>query len=156
MSLGTQFDTAIVMMGMGLCFGVLLDIYLRIRPDRTGMVYVTDILFWMNYAILLFGALYRVNDGVVRLSFFLFWLAGCLIYVTGLRVFILPIVDGLFFCLRLMYRTFYTIIRLFFILPLLFLANCMVSLARMSKFLLLWVGKVLFVRPWKAIGRERK
>ncbi|MCP3764509.1 spore cortex biosynthesis protein YabQ [Domibacillus sp. A3M-37] len=156
MSLGTQFDTAIAMLGMGICFGLMAEIYHRIRPKTKGVVFLTDVLFWINYAVLLFVSLYYVNDGIVRLSFFLFWLAGCMMYITGLRRFILPLVDGLFFCIRFLYRVVYGIIRIFFVIPILFIAKCTLSLARMSKFLLLWVVKVLIVRPWTAIVRMKK
>ena len=156
MSLGTQFDTAIVMIGMGICFGLLVEIYDRIRPKPKGIVFLTDVLFWINYAVLLFVSLYHVNDGIVRLSFFLFWLAGCLMYIMGLRRFLLPFVDGLFFCIRFLYRIIYGIIRIFVVLPVLFTAKCILSLARMSKFLLLWVVKVLIVRLWTSISRSKK
>ncbi|OES44067.1 spore cortex biosynthesis protein YabQ [Domibacillus iocasae] len=156
MSLGTQFETAIAMIGMGICFGLMVEIYQRIRPKKKGAVFLTDVLFWINYAVLLFASLYHVNDGIVRLSFFLFWLAGCMMYITGLRRFILPLVDGLFFCIRFLYRLIYGMIRLVLVIPILFTAKCILSLARMSKFLLLWVVKVLIVRPWTAIVRTKK
>ncbi|WP_046173316.1 spore cortex biosynthesis protein YabQ [Domibacillus indicus] len=155
MSLDTQFDTAVVMIVMGISFGVIIEVYRRIRPKTKVLVFLTDGLFWLFYAILLFASLYHVNDGIVRLSFFLFWLAGCIMYITGLRRFVLPIVDGLFFCIRFLYRVIAGIFRIFLVGPLLFIVNCILSLAKMSKFLLLWVVKVLIVRPWKAISRSK-
>ncbi|MEM1505855.1 spore cortex biosynthesis protein YabQ [Domibacillus sp. 8LH] len=156
MNIHVQFDTALAMVSMGVCFGLLLECYRRIRPKKTGLVFVTDVLFWILYAILLFTSLYKVNDGIVRPSFFLFWTAGCLMYGTFLRRFFLPLVDGLFFSIRFLYRMISGIIRIFLVAPLLFAVKCILSLARMSKFLLSWLVKVVIVRPWTAIRRPKK
>ncbi|WP_050183683.1 spore cortex biosynthesis protein YabQ [Domibacillus robiginosus] len=156
MNIHVQFDTAIAMVSMGICFGLLLECYRRIRPKKNGFVFLTDALFWMAYAVLLFISLYKVNDGIVRPSFFLFWLVGCLMYSTFLYRFLLPIVDGLFFSIRFLYRLISGTIRIFLVLPLLFAVNCILSLARMIKFLLSWLVKVVIVRPWTAIRRPKK
>lgn len=156
MSLDVQFHTAAAMIGMGICFGLLLECYRRVRPKKNSVAFLTDVLFWVNYAVLLFITLYKINDGIVRPSFFLLWLAGYLLYGAGLRRFLIPIVDGLFFCIRFLYRIVWGTIRIFLVLPLLFVARCILSLARMSKFLLLWLVRVMILRPWEALRRPKK
>lgn len=156
MNLETQFDTAIVMLGMGIGFGILLDIYRRIRPKRGAGVFFTDALFWSGYALLLFTALYRVNDGFVRGAFFFFLLLGIALYLVILRYVFLPLIDALFFFIRTVYNITAAIIRIFLVSPFLFIVKCMVSLAKTSYSLLSWLVKVLVLRPWAAMGRLKK
>lgn len=156
MSLDTQLNTALVILGMGVFFGMLLDIYRPLRPKGKAAEFFTDALFWSGYALLFFAALYRVNDGFIRIPFFIFLAAGIAFYFFLLRIFFLPVRNSLFFCVKTTYQIILGVIRIFLITPALFILRCTVSLARTSQFLLSWVVKVFVLRPWTVIGRLKK
>lgn len=159
MNLGIQIETALLMAVMGICFGMLLDVYRRIRcknKKKIVLLFFSDGLFWIIYAVGLFTALYYVNDGQVRLPFFLFLFVGALLYFLFIRRFFLPVMDAVFFLCRLIGNIIKGIIRIFFIAPILFIVKTVVFLARMSHSLLLWMIKTLLIRPFSAIGRSKK
>ncbi|OKL35781.1 spore cortex biosynthesis protein YabQ [Domibacillus mangrovi] len=159
MNLGTQIETALLMAVMGICFGMLLDVYRRIRcknKKKTVLLILSDGLFWSIYAIGLFISLYYVNDGQVRLPFFLFLFVGVLLYFLSVRRFFLPLMHAVFFLCRLIRNIIKTIIHIFFINPVLIIMKTVVFLARMIHSLLLWMIKTLLLRPFSAIGRSKK
>jgi spore cortex biosynthesis protein YabQ len=158
MNLDTQIETALLMAAMGICFGMLLDVYRRIRckdKKKTVLLFLSDGLFWSMYAIGLFTALYYVNDGQVRLPFFLFLFVGVMLYFFFIRRFFLPLMHTVFFLCRLVRNIIKAIVHIFVITPVLFIAKIIVFLARMSHSLLLWIVKAL-LRPFSAIGRSKK
>ena len=159
MNLGTQMETALLMAVMGICFGMLLDVYRRIRcknKKKTVLLVLSDSLFWSIYAIGLFISLYYVNDGQVRLPFFLFLFVGVLLYFLFIRRFFLPVMHAAFYLCQLLINIIKTIIRIFFITPVLFIVKTVVFLARMIHSLLLWMIKTFLLRPFSAIGRLKK
>ncbi|OLN24289.1 hypothetical protein BTO30_00100 [Domibacillus antri] len=156
MNLDTQVETALLMAAMGCCFGMLLEVYRRIRPQKTALLFLGDSLFWSGYALLLFTALYKVNDGQVRLPFFLFLLFGLAVYGLFIRRFFLPVVNGVFLLCRFLFNMVQGIVNIFIVWPVRFIMKITVSLARMCHFLLLWILKKILLRPWAAIGRLKK
>ena len=156
MNLDTQVQTALLMAAMGICFGMLLDVYRRIRPKKIYLLFFSDSLFWTGYAISLFTALYHVNSGQVRLQFFLFLLFGLVVYFLFFRRIFLPVIQAVFFLFGLVVKMIKTIVSIFIIAPVRFLAKIVVSLVRMSHFLLLWIVKTILLRPLAAIGRLKK
>lgn len=79
MTLTTQFYTMLSMLGMGALFGLILDTYQRFlnRPKRKQwIVFINDVLFWMFQALLVFYALFQVNQGEIRFYIFIALLCG--------------------------------------------------------------------------------
>ncbi|MCM3768427.1 spore cortex biosynthesis protein YabQ [Neobacillus niacini] len=88
MSLSTQFLTMLSMIGMGSLFGALFDTYQRFldRPKRKAwIVFVNDLLFWMIQAMLIFYALFLVNNGELRFYIFIALLCGFAAYQSLLK-----------------------------------------------------------------------
>ncbi|WP_066321852.1 spore cortex biosynthesis protein YabQ [Bacillus sp. FJAT-29814] len=88
MTLSTQFLTMLSMIGMGSLFGALFDTYQRFldRPKRKAwIVFVNDLLFWMIQAMLIFYALFLVNNGELRFYIFIALLCGFAAYQSLLK-----------------------------------------------------------------------
>jgi spore cortex biosynthesis protein YabQ len=98
MSLSTQFLTMLSMIGMGSLFGALFDTYQRFldRPKRkVWIVFINDMLFWMIQALLIFYALFLVNNGELRFYIFIALLCGFAAYQSLLKTFYLRLLDFL-------------------------------------------------------------
>jgi spore cortex biosynthesis protein YabQ len=98
MSLSTQFLTMLSMIGMGSLFGALFDTYQRFldRPKRkVWIVFINDMLFWMIQALLIFYALFLVNNGELRFYIFIALLCGFAAYQSLLKTFYLRLLEFL-------------------------------------------------------------
>jgi spore cortex biosynthesis protein YabQ len=83
MTLSTQFLTMISMVGMGSLFGAMFDTYQRFlnRPKRKSwIVFINDLLFWIIQALIIFYALFLVNNGELRFYIFVALLCGFAAY----------------------------------------------------------------------------
>lgn len=83
MTLSTQFLTMITMIGMGGCFGMMLDTYQRFlqrSKRKQWLVFINDILFWSIQALLVFYILFLINKGEIRFYIFLALLCGFAAY----------------------------------------------------------------------------
>lgn len=83
MTLTTQFYTLITMIAMGCYFGAALDTYnrfLKRSKKKNWLVFVNDFLFWLVQGLLIFYALFLVNEGEMRPYLFLALLCGFAAY----------------------------------------------------------------------------
>jgi spore cortex biosynthesis protein YabQ len=88
MSLTTQLETMLAMIGMGSWVGAALDTYGRFlqRSKRARLVvFVNDILFWFLQGLIIFYVLLLMNEGELRLYIFLAILCGYAAYQSLFR-----------------------------------------------------------------------
>jgi spore cortex biosynthesis protein YabQ len=139
MSLSTQFLTMLSMIGMGSLFGALFDTYQRFldRPKRKAwIVFVNDVLFWMIQALLIFYALFLVNNGELRFYIFIALLCGFAAYQSLLKTTYLRL-------LELVIQTVITTAQFIKRTFLLLIYNPIVSLVQLVIAVLLGIGRIL-------------
>ncbi|MGJ7913668.1 spore cortex biosynthesis protein YabQ [Neobacillus sp. LXY-1] len=139
MTLSTQFLTMISMIGMGSLFGAMFDTYQRFlnRPKRKSwIVFINDLLFWMIQALIIFYALFVVNNGELRFYIFIALICGFAAYQSLLKGTYLQL-------LELVIKTTLTIARLIRKTFLLFIYKPIVSLIQFLLFILLSLGSGL-------------
>ncbi|MBB5325837.1 spore cortex biosynthesis protein YabQ [Anoxybacillus tepidamans] len=88
MSLTTQLQTMLAMIGMGSWVGAALDTYGRFlqRSKRARLiVFVNDILFWLLQSLIIFYVLLLINEGELRFYIFLAILCGYAAYQSLFR-----------------------------------------------------------------------
>ncbi|WP_042453843.1 spore cortex biosynthesis protein YabQ [Neobacillus dielmonensis] len=157
MSLSTQFLTMISMIGMGSLFGALLDTYHRFlkRPKRrTWIVFLNDLLFWTIQALLIFYALFLVNNGELRFYIFIALLCGFAAYQSifkGIYLRLLEMLISTVFSISrflrdtfilLIYKPITGLIQLI-ILILLSIGRGLLSLVNLIWKIVLWITKLL-------------
>nr|WP_295970498.1 spore cortex biosynthesis protein YabQ [uncultured Bacillus sp.] len=83
MTLSTQFATMLAMISMGVFFGAVLDTYNRFlqrRKRKSWIVFFNDILFMAVQGLLVFYALFQVNQGELRFYIFIALFCGFAAY----------------------------------------------------------------------------
>ena len=117
-----QFLIMFYMVISGLYFGAAFDTHQRIARlwrHRTFFVYIFEVSFWMLQAAIFFSLLFFMNDGELRLYFFLSCLLGYAIYQVFfastfqkvLELLIRGIKKGWFLCKRVLYVCLFVPIR---------------------------------------------
>lgn len=130
MSLTTQLQTMLAMIGMGSWIGVALDTYGRFlqRSKRARLiVFVNDILFWLLQSLIIFYVLLLINQGELRFYIFLAILCGYAAYQSLFRNMYLKLLEAMIhlcialyrFCVRTCYYVIVQPIRWLFHLLLL-------------------------------------
>ncbi|AIM16618.1 spore cortex biosynthesis protein YabQ [Neobacillus sedimentimangrovi] len=177
MTLSTQFLTMLSMVGIGSLFGALFDTYQRFlkRPKRKAwIVFLNDLLFWVIQALIIFYALFLVNNGEIRFYIFLALLCGFAAYQSLFKNFYLRFLEFLIRTTiafaRLVRKTFQLLIYKpvvglvqFVILILMSVGTGMLSLGKFILKALIWVLKIvltivkkILLILWKLLPKNLK
>lgn len=73
MSVTTQLETMLAMIGMGGWLGLSIDTYSRFLQRRKRarfIVFINDVLFWLLQGLIIFYVLLLVNEGELRVYIF--------------------------------------------------------------------------------------
>jgi spore cortex biosynthesis protein YabQ len=153
------------MVGMGSLFGAMFDTYQRFlnRPKRKSwIVFLNDLIFWVIQALVIFYALFLVNNGELRFYIFVALLCGFAAYQSlfkklylGLLEFLISTVISIFKFLRrtfqmLIYKPIVGLIQVT-IMMLLFLGRGLYTLVKFIYKILLFILKTLIYVPLKNI-----
>lgn len=107
MSLTTQLETMLAMIGMGGWLGIALDTYNRFlkRSRRSRfIVFFHDLFFWLLQALVIFYVLLLTNEGELRIYIFLALLCGYAAYQSLFRYMYLRLLETLIRCCIALYR----------------------------------------------------
>lgn len=141
MSLSTQLATMLAMVGMGGWIGMALDTYGRVfrkKSQRMWLVFMTDILFWIVQALLIFYVLYLVNNGEVGFYIILAIVCGFSAYQSLFKTIYMHILERLLSLIKWVYRLVKRIVTIFLIKPIVFIFTGLFQIA-------LWIGKGMYI-----------
>ncbi|MFT8363597.1 MAG: spore cortex biosynthesis protein YabQ [Sporolactobacillus sp.] len=154
MTLHEQFNSLAVMVLMGVWIGGSYSVYGRFihpRKKRRWILLVTDPLFWIIQALLLFTLLLPVNEGRLRLYMFLGTILGFSFYKALLERAFLIVFDKIIGLIvricRYIAKTVYQLI----IYPAFFLLMLVYRLCRMTVSALFRITVVLLLFPLKVL-----
>ncbi len=131
MTLSTQFVTMLAMISMGVFFGTSLDTYNRFlqRSKRKGwLVFLNDVLFMVVQGLLVFYALFKVNQGELRFYIFIAILCGFAAYQSLFKQWYLKWLERMIkFCISV-YRFFVKLINLLIYKPIYILITTLIAI----------------------------
>ncbi|GGJ75665.1 spore cortex biosynthesis protein YabQ [Anoxybacillus voinovskiensis] len=162
MSLTTQLETMLAMIGMGGWLGIALDTYNRFlkRSKRSRfIVFFHDLFFWMLQALFIFYVLLLTNDGELRVYIFLALLCGYAAYQSLFRHMYLKLLETMIRCCIALYRFFlrtcyYVIVQPLRLLLQLFLWTALLIWRVVLFFIrILFRCIVFFLLPFRALGK---
>lgn len=84
MTLHTQFMAMVTMVIGGLYVGFINETFRRFTPlwyRSAFFTYTLEVLFWVSQTALLYYALYKINDGIIRFYFIFALIAGFILYL---------------------------------------------------------------------------
>ncbi|MDQ0300967.1 spore cortex biosynthesis protein YabQ [Salibacterium salarium] len=161
MSLTVQFQTLATMVMMGLVVGLNLDFYQRLTVQAIRKLWsraVSDILFWIVQALLVFYVLLRTNEGELRFYIFFALLAGFLFYRKFGRTSFLSVLERGFNLVSWCRRLIIAVVQVVLVDPLKFILKLLTSsvmiglrliinilsiLLRFLLFPLTWIGSMM-------------
>lgn len=141
MSLSTQLATMLAMVGMGGWIGMALDTYGRVfrkKSQRMWLVFMTDILFWIVQALLIFYVLYLVNNGDIGFYIILAIVCGFSAYQSLFKTIYMHILERLLSLIKWIYRLVKRIVTISLIKPIIFIFTGLFQIA-------LWIGKGMYI-----------
>ncbi|MBN8253787.1 spore cortex biosynthesis protein YabQ [Priestia flexa] len=152
MSLNIQFYTMLAMISMGGCVGASLDTY-RYFVNRAQtvrwFVFISDLLFWVVQALLIFYVLFLVNEGELRFYAFLALLCGFAAYQSLIQSIYLKVLKFIVSSVLAVYRALLTILTIILVKPARMLLRCINALGllcyRFGYGLVSFILKVIFV-----------
>lgn len=162
MSLTTQLETMLAMIGMGGWLGIALDTYNRFlrRSKRSRfIVFFNDLFFWLLQALFIFYVLLLTNDGELRVYIFLALLCGYAAYQSLFRHIYLKLLETMIRCCIALYRFFlrtcyYVIVQPLRLLLQLFLWTALLIWRVVLFFIrILFRCIVFFLLPFRALGK---
>ncbi|MBB3909148.1 spore cortex biosynthesis protein YabQ [Anoxybacillus rupiensis] len=109
MSVTTQLETMLAMIGMGGWLGLSIDTYSRFLQRRKRarfIVFINDVLFWLLQGLIIFYVLLLVNEGELRVYIFLAILCGYAAYQSLLRSLYLRLLEMLIRFFTALFRFF--------------------------------------------------
>ncbi|ANB59084.1 spore cortex biosynthesis protein YabQ [Anoxybacillus sp. B7M1] len=109
MSVTTQLETMLAMIGMGGWLGLSIDTYSRFLQRRKRarfIVFINDVLFWLLQGLIIFYVLLLVNEGELRVYIFLAILCGYAAYQSLLRALYLRLLEMLIRFFTALFRFF--------------------------------------------------
>ncbi|GGL64201.1 spore cortex biosynthesis protein YabQ [Sporolactobacillus putidus] len=154
MTLNEQFASLILMTLMGVWIGASFSIYQRfVHPPRRHrwILLLTDPLFWMIQAVLLFSFLLPVNQGQLRLYLILGAALGFSFYKVFIEKFFMHILDGIITVVVRIWRFFAKTVYHLFLYPLYFLLKLTYILCRMTVRIVLKFLFFLLILPMKIL-----
>jgi spore cortex biosynthesis protein YabQ len=140
MTLSTQFLTMISMVGMGSLFGAMFDTYQRFlnRPKRKSwIVFINDLLFWILQALIIFYALFLVNNGELRFYIFVALLCGFAAYQSLFKTVYLKVLEFLIMAAISIYKFLKNTFQLIVFKPI-------VGLIQFTIMLIVFLGRGLY------------
>ncbi|MCL6585040.1 MAG: spore cortex biosynthesis protein YabQ [Anoxybacillus sp.] len=162
MSLTTQLETMLAMIGMGGWLGIALDTYNRFlkRSKRSRfIVFFHDLLFWLLQALFIFYVLLLTNDGELRVYIFLALLCGYAAYQSLFRHIYVKLLETMIRCCIALYRFFlrtcyYVIVQpLRLLLQLFFWTALLIWRIVLFFITILFRCIVFFLLPFRALGK---
>lgn len=154
MTLDEQFLSLILMALMGVWIGASFSVYQRfIHPQmrRRWILFLTDPLFWIAQAVLLFAFLLPVNDGQLRLYLILGAALGFSLYKALLEKSFMHVLERIIALVvrigRFLAKTVYHL----FLHPLYFLLKLVYILCRMTVSAVLKILVFLLILPIKIL-----
>ncbi|MDQ0167591.1 spore cortex biosynthesis protein YabQ [Bacillus horti] len=122
MTLSIQALTMLHMIGAGLFLGISYDTYARLRLKKKSWLILTqDLLFWMINGMIVFLWLQFVNTGQMRVYIFLSLICGYAAYQALFGGFYRKGLEGILQLLHWSYKTLRQIVRIFLIIPIVWL-----------------------------------
>jgi len=151
MTLTTQLQTMLAMIGMGSFLGAALDTYRYFfkRNDKMQwVVFLNDLIFWILQGLIIFYVLLNVNKGELRLYIFLALLCGFALYQSMLQTFYIKSLYFFISIFRTVYRFIVTAIKAIIVKPILLLLQFLLMVVKsLSNFLwnfIKWTSQIFF------------
>ncbi|RYM04884.1 spore cortex biosynthesis protein YabQ [Sporolactobacillus sp. THM7-7] len=135
MTLHEQFVSLALMGGMGLWIGASFTVYQRFVHPRKGLrwiLLITDSLFWIVQALLVFTFLFPVNEGQLRLYLFLAAALGFSLYKALFETPFLIVLNRMIAFIVFTWRTLAKTVYLLLIYPLYSLLKLVYILCKMT------------------------
>ncbi|EST10360.1 spore cortex biosynthesis protein YabQ [Sporolactobacillus laevolacticus] len=154
MTLQEQYVSLILMIAMGVWIGASFSVYQRYvhpRKGRRWILLISDPLFWIVQALLLFSLLLPVNEGQLRLYYFLGIALGYAFYKALLEkpfmFLFVKIVTAVVRTGRFIAKTVYQLL----LYPLFYLLMLVYRLCRMTVSIVLKIVLFLLAIPLKIL-----
>ncbi len=147
MSLTTQLETMLAMIGMGSWLGAALDTYGRFlqRPRRAHwVVFINDILFWMVQGLIIFYVLLFINEGELRFYIFLAILCGYAAYQSLFRRLYLKLLEWSIRFFMTLYRFFVRTCYYLIVRPIQWLFQALLLISLFVWKMFLFILKMLY------------
>ncbi|WP_163539354.1 spore cortex biosynthesis protein YabQ [Gracilibacillus sp. YIM 98692] len=151
MTLDTQFLTMFTMIGAGVYVGIAYHTYNRVANFWAGSSiskYVLEIIFWLLQAGILYGILYFVNEGIIRMYIFLAILCGYAMFKALLEQTYDRWLDKLFKIISHIYRIIARCFYFMVIKPIMLIV-ALITFVVTKLFLLIiymvkWISKLIY------------
>ncbi len=152
MTLSTQFITMISMVLSGVYVGASYHTFKRLERLWFSSIvwkYLLELTYWLLQAVVLYGILFLINEGILRFYVFLAIICGYAMYKSLFEKPFSRLLDVIFRIFHHIYRFLYRTIELIIVKPIVFIVTVLIiSITKLFTFFFTILLVLLKVISW--------